>query len=175
MRIVNRLSDAWAALMGRPTSEVRDIRDEMVSINRELAEVRLDLADARQALSSCRRAIEEADSGQIHALNDPLENLFVDLASFLSQLKMLAALMDSGHEIAGNSAMALARQLVEALEKAGMEPIAAFGKEIPFDARTCEALSAGVSFLPEEPVVVRFVGYRYKGRIIRKAMVERTQ
>jgi molecular chaperone GrpE (heat shock protein) len=173
MNLLNRLSDAWAAFMGRPTSQVRDLTDEMVSINRELAETRLELADARRALNLCRRRIEDAEANAGHSSADPLENLFLDLASFLSQLKMLAALMDSGSEIIGNSVMALVRQLIDAVEKAGMEPIAACGKEIPFDPRACEAMAADISFLPEEPVVVRFVGYRYKGRIIRKALVER--
>jgi molecular chaperone GrpE (heat shock protein) len=69
--------------------------------------------------------------------------------------------------------MALARQLTEAIEMAGLEPIAEFGKEVSFDPHMYEPLAADRSFSAGESVVVRFVGYRYKGRILRKALVER--
>jgi molecular chaperone GrpE (heat shock protein) len=174
MGLVKRLSDALSALLGKPTEEVLNTRDEMLSLNRELAEAKLELAESRENLAAYRKKIEEMEVAAPLGMGDPLESVFHDLASFLSQLRMQASLMDAGREISGNSVMVLAKQVLDVVEKAGLEPIAAFGKEVPFDAQTCEPLAADISFLPGEPVVVRFVGYRYKGRIVRRALVERT-
>ena len=171
--VFNRLADAWAALLGKPSTEAQAVRNEMVSMKRELAGIKLDLHDAREALALYRSRIAGRDSEDTHLLNDALEDLFAGIAPALSQLRMQAALMESGRDISATSVMALARQLAEAVELAGLEPIAEFGREVSFDPQICEPLAADLSFSPGEAVVVRFIGYRYKGRILRKALVER--
>jgi molecular chaperone GrpE (heat shock protein) len=173
MRLFTRLADAWCALLGKPSTEAQAMHEELVAIKRELAVIRLDLHDANEALALCRTRIEENGVDAAHRITDPLEDLFTDLAPPLSQLRMQAALLESGRDISAGSVMALARQLAEAVEMAGLEPIAAFGKEVSFDPHTCEPLAADLSFSPGETVVVRFIGYRYRGHIIRKALVER--
>ncbi len=173
MRVFDRLADAWCALLGRPSVETQAVREELVAVKRELAVIKLDLHDATESLALCRARIEENDVEAVHRMNDPLEDLFIDLAPALSQLRMQAALMESGRDISAASVMALARQLAKAVEMSGLEPIAAFGKEVSFDPHVCEPLAADLSFSPGEAVVVRLIGYRYKGHIIRKALVER--
>jgi molecular chaperone GrpE (heat shock protein) len=171
--VFSRLADAWAALLGRPSVETQAVRDELVSVKRELAAIKLDLHEAREALALFRSRISERDDEDAHSLNDALEDLFTGIAPALSQLRMQAALMASGRDITASSVMALARQLMEAVQTAGLEPIAEFGKEVSFDPHMYEPLAADLSFSNGERVVVRFVGFRYKGRILRKALVER--
>lgn len=168
-----RFLDAWAALRGKPSSETRAAQDELVALKRELAAIKLDLHDAREALVLYRSRIADKDSRDEHRMNDALEDLFTGIAPALSQLRMQAALMASGRDISAASVMALARQLTEAIEMAGLEPIAEFGKEVSFDPQIYEPLAADRAFDAGESVVVRFVGYRYKGRVLRKALVER--
>jgi molecular chaperone GrpE (heat shock protein) len=173
MNIRKRLVNAWAALRGRPPAEARELRRELLVLQREFAEVRLELVDSRQAMNLFRKRIEDMGSDTSVPVDDTLEALLEDLVSPLSQLRMQAALLESGRQISGGSVMALARQLVEALENAGLEPLGAFGREIPFDPQTCDPLAADMVFHPGETVVTRFIGYRYRGRILRKALVER--
>jgi molecular chaperone GrpE (heat shock protein) len=173
MKIRNRIANTWAGLLGRPSAEAQELRKEILSIRRELAAVRLELEDSRQALALHRRRIQEMESESRHQDDDATEALFEDLVSTVSQLRMQDALMESGREISGGSIMALARQVVAALEKAGLEPVGVFGREIPFDPQTCEPLASDAVFVPGETVVIRFIGYQYRNRILRKALVER--
>ena len=89
----------------------------------------------------------------------------------LSQLRMQHFLMEAGKDIPSRNIMVLVKQLAEVVEKAGLEPISRSGEEILFDTRIAEPLAADTAFAEGEVVVTKFNGYRYRGRIIRKALV----
>ncbi|MFH1114628.1 MAG: hypothetical protein V1792_11970 [Pseudomonadota bacterium] len=172
MSIKERLSDAWSAVHGKPTSGEHAVQAHVVALKKEIGELRLELTEAREIAAAQRSRLEEiAHTESTRPTVDPTD-LFAGLAAPLSQLRMQAALLEAGKDITGRSVMALAGQLTELLESAGLEPIGATGREIPFDPRTCEPMASGESFQPGELVLVRFIGYGYHGSVVRKAVVD---
>lgn len=175
MRVRERISAAWSALLGRPPREVLKAQHELLSIRRELANARMDMRGAREALNDVRAALDDMESREDFSPDDLLNDLFVAMAAPLSQLRMQNSLMEAGKDISPKSIMALVRQLSDIVEKAGMEPISRAGEQIVFDPRTAEPLTADSAFAAGELVVTKFNGYRYRGRIIRKALVAKRQ
>jgi molecular chaperone GrpE (heat shock protein) len=100
-----------------------------------------------------------------------LEELFERQAAPLSQLRMQAGLMENGQDVDAQDVMALGRKLANAIEEAGLEPIGSPGGTLEFDPDLARPLGAGPDMQRGDPVVVKFVGYRYAGRVIRKALV----
>jgi molecular chaperone GrpE (heat shock protein) len=168
-----RLRNAWGALTGKPSEESLSMAPDVASVKRELAEIQLDLMDARKLLSVQRSTIDELRASLDSGIDHNLERLFREIATPLSQLRMQEALLESGTQVSGASVMALARQVAERVERSGLEPIGSFGETVDFDPQSCEPLSADSSLSWGEEVVIRFIGYRYGGRVVRKAMVER--
>jgi len=80
--------------------------------------------------------------------------------------------MAVGREISGRSVMALANQMIAVLENHGLEPIGVTGEQVAFDPATCQALSAETAFQAGAIVTIRYVGYRYNGRVLRRALVD---
>ena len=172
MRVLDRFDAAWSALLGKPTKETLKARQELVSMRRELAGVRLDLRGARETLADLRSRLEELESDHDeYAPDDRFQDLLEELAAPLSQLGMQYSLMEAGKDIAAKNIMVLVKQLSEITEKAGLEPISRAGEEIVFDTRIAEPLAADTAFAEGEVVVTKFNGYRYRGRIVRKALV----
>jgi len=172
MTIRVRLSDMWSAVHGKPTSGEHAVQAHVVSLRKELGEVGLELAEARDLLAVQRSRLEELASAEKNEPTGALAGLFGSLAAPLSQLRMQASLLESGKEISGRSVMALAAQLADLLESAGLEPIGSTGKETPFDPQTCEPMVSGTTYQIGAAVLVRFIGYAYRGTVVRKAIVD---
>lgn len=172
MTVFDRFINAWLVFTGKPSAEARAAADELISLKSELARLRLDLREAHETVNALRERLQELESHTIRHSSDGMDGLFGTIAAPLSQLRLQDSLMEAGKEISSTSVMTLARHLMNAIETAGLEPIGSCGEEILFDPEQCGPLSADSSFSSGEPVVVRFVGYRYNGRVIRKALVE---
>lgn len=178
MRLVTRLSTVWRALM-RPSSPLQamDEDEPVVGLRRDLAAARLELQEARDALAAERAraaALENAQAAQIRdGIASHLEALFGDLAAPLSQLQMQAALLDAGTAVAASDVMALARRCATVIERAGLEPVGTTGAVIRFDPEVAQPLGTNDQMKPADSVRVRCIGYRYHGRVLRKALVER--
>lgn len=172
MRLRDRFSAAWSAFLGKPSREIKEAREELVSMKSELASVRMDLRGARETLQDLRSRLQELESGTDEfAPDDRFQELLEELAAPLSQLRMQYYLMEAGRDIASRNIMVLVKQVAEITEKAGLEPISRSGEEILFDTRIAEPLAADTAFQEGEIVVTKFNGYRFRGRIIRKALV----
>ena len=167
-----RLADSWAVLTGRPSSGEIALQEEVVTLKRRLGELGLELQDAINTVAAQRTALEERSREESGSDSDGLADLFAALAPPLSQLRMQASLLEAGKDISGRSVMALAVQLADILEQAGLDPIGTNGHPIAFDPRTCDPLVSGTSFTPGSEVTVRIIGYAYKGQVIRKALVD---
>lgn len=176
MTIRQRLSHAWRALMS-PSLLQEEREDELtVTLRRELATTRLELQEMQEALAAARvqiSTLEKAQATQIRdGIESALEQLFTSLAAPLSQLRMQAALLDSGTAVAATDVMTLARQFATMVERAGLEPIGVTGETIAFDPEIAHPLGGGSQIEAGDMVRVRFIGYRYHGRVLRKALVE---
>lgn len=175
MQALDRLLDAWMALLGKPGRELTEAQSQIVALKREVAQLTLDLRQVMETVAAKEERIEELQAIDLDRSDDALGRLLADLAAPLSQLRMQESLISSGKEISGLSVMKLAQQLAGLIERAGLEPIGETGGIIPFDNRCCEPLGAASDLEPGQNVTVRFVGYRRKDMIVRKALVERSR
>jgi len=173
VNILDRIAQAWQALLGRPTRSETDAQAEIVSLRRRLGETTLQLHESEQMLNFQKSQMEHLGSTLDCCENDPLDSRIEDLVASLSQLRMQGSLLQAGTEISGRSVMALAGKLADSLEKAGLEPVGITGAEIEYDPEACEPLSTASAFVAGETVIVKFIGYRYRGRLVRKALVQR--
>lgn len=170
------LSKAWQALI-RPALPQEEQEDERtVTLRRDLASTRLELQEVQEALAAARAqitALEKAQTTQIQeGIESALEKVFTPLAAPLSQLRTQAALLEAGTPVAAADVMTLARQFVTMVERAGLEPIGVPGEMIAFDPEIAQPLGGDSRIAAGDMVRVRFIGYRYHGRVLRKALVE---
>jgi len=186
MSLIKRLAAAWKVIRGRAPhpdplleEEREQIRDDegTMSLRRQLAAARLDLQEARDALAAERSRRAAVEGGQTAAVREAVESrqeaLFTQLAAPLLQLRMQDALLEAGRDVAARDVMAVARSFTDAVAAAGLEPIGMPGEKVRFDPETCQMLSGGEAPARGQEVLVRFPGYRYNRRVLRKALVER--
>ena len=170
MQLMQRLSTAWRALVcpAPPPAAMDD--EPAVALRRDLAATRLALQEAQAALATERArlaALEQAQAAQVRdRVASQLEALFATLAAPLSQLRLQAALLDVGTAVAATDVMALARRCMAEIECAGLEPIGATGEVVQFDPALAQPLTERAQIGPGDTVRVRFVGYRYHGRVL---------
>jgi molecular chaperone GrpE (heat shock protein) len=172
MSILSRLDDTWRTLRGRASQRESAMYDELVTLRRKVGHLELELKKAGDKVAIQRSRLDQLEALSPAASANGLEKMFQDLAAATSQLRMQASLMTRGREISGRSVMALANQLIEVLENHGLEPIGVTGEKVAFDPVTCQALSADASFQAGAIVTIKFVGYRYNGRVLRRALVD---
>ncbi len=172
MGVRDRMKRAWNGLLGRTHRELEAERERALSLARETAALKLELDDLRATEARLKERLRDMEAAHMNGDSGSVDNLFADLSGPLSQLRMQSGLMDAGREISAASVIAVARRVADTVENAGLEPIHAFGAEIPFDPITCEPLTAGRTFSSGEGVMVAFIGYRHNGRVIRKALVQ---
>ncbi len=170
MNLVERIADAWQVLLGKPSHGEALAAEEIASLKRTGANLTLELQEARTAVASLRGMVEEMEERA--GATDPLEEIFAQVAGPLSQLRLQESLIAVGKQISGKSVMALASEVAGILEDAGLEPIGSVGEETVFDPALAEPLASGMALSSGAPVVVRFIGYRYEGEVIRKALVD---
>jgi len=172
MAIAQRLAAAWRALLN-PVSQ--DAEDTVLALRRELATVQLERQETRDALERARaqmKALEETIARRVEdRVEARLQEFFANLVAPLSQLKLQEALIASGTEVASRDVMILVRQFTGAVEAAGVEPIGQVGETQAFDPEINQPVGEAI-LTPGAPVVVRFPGYRFRGRVLRKAFVE---
>jgi molecular chaperone GrpE (heat shock protein) len=172
MTISERIINTWAALRGHPTFNEIALQKQIVTLKRQISEQQLELQEAANTVNAQRSKLEELSAQQRETGSNGLGDLYRALAAPLSQIRLQASLLDSGKEISGRSVMALAAQLADLLEQTGLEPIGCVGQTTTFDPQQCEPMITGKSFQPGSDVTVKFVGYRYEGHVVRKALVD---
>ncbi len=68
--------------------------------------------------------------------------------------------------------LVVAKRLIRALEDNGLTLTGNVGESVSFDSNLHDPLSDHISLTPGVPVVVKFVGVSYQGKVICKAGVE---
>ncbi|MEW6348410.1 MAG: hypothetical protein AB1646_05075 [Thermodesulfobacteriota bacterium] len=172
MKITERLVHAWKGLTGQADREIQANIREILSMRSRLAATEIELHKRSVLVSSQKSKLEAIEASRTDSTAAIAEDLFVALAAPLSQLRMQAWLMGSGKEISGRSVMALAAQIASLVQRAGLEPVGEPGERIRFDPELHQPLSAQERIECGASAVVRFPGYRYRGRILRRALVQ---
>ncbi len=141
-------------------SEVEKLKTERDALLDRLARLQAEFDNAR------KRAVREQQEFREFAAADVIKNFLPILDSFERALKANADSNDfrSGVEL-------IYRQLQDALQKSGVQPIVALGQA--FDPRIHEAIEmVDTTEVPDHQVVDELQrGYKYKERLLRPAMV----
>lgn len=155
-------SDAGAA------SETDKLKAERDALLDRLARLQAEFDNAR------KRAVREQQDFREYAAADVIKNFLPVLDSFERALKVAG---DSNSNSNSNSndfrsgIDLIYRQLQDAIQKTGVQPIVAVGQ--PFDPRIHEAVEmVDTNQVPDQHVLEELQrGYKYKDRLLRPAMV----
>ena len=156
---------APASISDRPEvsapSETEKLKSERDALIDRLARLQAEFDNAR------KRAVREQQDFREFAAADVIRNILPTIDSFERALKVGGDSSDfrSGVEL-------IYRQLQDALQKAGVQPIVAVGQA--FDPRLHEAIEmVDTTAVPDHQVMEELQrGYKYKDRMLRPAMVK---
>jgi len=142
-------------------SEVEKLKGERDALLDRLARLQAEFDNAR------KRAAREQQEFREFAAADVIKSILPALDSFERALRAPAGNASDFR----NGIELIYRQLQDALEKAGVRPIAALGQ--PFDPRVHEAVEmVDTTKAPDHQVLDELQrGYKFKDRLLRPAMV----
>ena len=141
-------------------SETEKLKAERDALLDRLARLQAEFDNSR------KRAVREQQEFREFAAADVIKNFLPTLDSFERALKANADASDFR-----NGVELIYRQFQDALQKVGVQPIAAMGQ--PFDPRIHEAIEmVDTTDVPDHHVLDELQrGYKYKERLLRPAMV----
>ncbi len=156
-------SDPTAVAGAGEISETDKLRAERDALLDRLARLQAEFDNAR------KRAAREQQEFREFAAADVIKNILPVLDSFERALKAPAG--DSNSNDLRSGLELIYRQFQDTLQKLGVQPIESVGK--PFDPRAHEAIEMVDTTEAEDHHVLDELqrGYRYKGRLLRPAMV----
>lgn len=147
----------------------------LVELRRDAQALRVDLAERDEQVRRLRAEVEYLRAGEEArtqaALDSLLESLFTGLASPASQLLAQAHILAQGGELRARDVVLVGQQLVDTLEDHGMTALGRAGEETLYDEALHQPLD-DTRLAPGARVTVRFPGFRFRGRVVRKAMVQ---
>ncbi|MBI3945534.1 MAG: nucleotide exchange factor GrpE [Armatimonadetes bacterium] len=145
---------------------------------REARALRLELEERDRALANLKGELERARAGEsarvAAAVSAEWERLAADAAGPVAQLLTQARLLEAeGKPVQAKDVLAVARRLVRVLQEHGLEAVGAVGDAAAFEPNRHEPLGGEAAPAPGEGVVVRLVGIAYRGKVLRKAGVQK--
>jgi molecular chaperone GrpE (heat shock protein) len=151
---------------------------ETDKLKREIQGLSLELEECDRSAKRLKDLIahqREGSASQItESVQSKMEQLLSELATPITQIMTQAHLVDVDKEtVATRDVIVLVKRMVRVLEDHGMELEGQVGDVVPFDPDQHESLSAEVSPIRGERVVVRFRGVSYKGVLLRKAGIDK--
>jgi molecular chaperone GrpE len=154
-------ADVPTGLAAGGASEAEKLKGERDALLDRLARLQAEFDNAR------KRAVREQQEFREFAAGNVIKSLLPVLDSFERALKTSQG--DAGEF--RNGIELIYRQFQDALQKAGVQPIAAIGQ--PFDPRFHEAIEmVDTDAVPDHYVLDELQhGYKYKERLLRPAMV----
>ncbi len=153
--------------------------EALLTAQNGLQGVRLELGESERQVARLQAELERQKSGEQGrvdaASREAIEGLLAAAATPATQLLTQAFLLEhEGTAVQPRDILAVARRLVRALEDHGLQVVAAPGDLVAFDPCVFEPLAGG-TLSDGERVVVRFPGAAYRGKVLRKAAVERVE
>lgn len=170
-----RLGRAWQALRGAtsPPSPTAH-HDHAADLRGQVATLKADLAERDERIARLKREVEivrqQGSAAQQAAADLALEGLARKLAPLLSQLDTMREMQAQGRELRAHDLLTLLGKLGKPLLEIGLQPIGTAGDTAAFDSSLHQRMSGG-EVRPGTPVRVRFVGYRFRDKILTRAMV----
>lgn len=157
-----------------PTTQPQE-DERSLAIERQIQNLRLELAERNQLVDKLKQELERQRTSEndrlTNAVQTQVEQLLSDAAAPVTQLLTQAYLLEQGKPVQAKDVLAVAKRLIRSLEDSGLKIKGSVGETIPFDSNLHDPLSASTSLTPGVPVVVKFTGASYQGKVIRKAGV----
>ena len=161
---------------GRSLSTQPQEDERLLALERQIQDLRLELAERNQLANKLKQELERQRKGEsertITAVQTQVEQLLSDAAAPVTQLLTQAYLLEQGKPVQAKDVLVVAKRLIRALEDNGLTLTGSVGETVSFDSNLHDSLSASTSLTPGVPVVVKFTGVSYQGKVIRKAGVE---
>lgn len=161
-----------------PTAQPQE-DERLLALERQIQNLRLELAERNQLADKLKQELERQRSSEsdrlTNAVQTQIEQLLSDAATPVTQLLTQAHLVSEGKPVQAKDVLAVAKRLTRVLEDTGLTLTSSVGKTVSFDSNLHDPLSASTSLAPGVPVVVKFAGVSYQGKVIRKAGVELCQ
>jgi len=166
-----------SGLFGRKQQATAVEDKRLLKLERDAQSLRLEMEECDRIVESLKKELERQRSNEsariAEAAQAQIEQLLSEIAAPVSQLLTQAYLLEvEGKPVQAKDVLAVAKRLVRALEDNGLKVEGRVGERAPFDPEYHEPLSSDLSPKPGQPVAVRFVGFSYRGKNIRKANVE---
>jgi molecular chaperone GrpE len=162
---IRRLGIALRVLAGGDAGEVSRI-----------AGLEMDLKERDARIERMQREFgierQRADSAASGAVEAGIEDLVRHAASPFANLRAMRARHERGDEVRVADVLRLTDKIEKLFIERGLEPVGAVDDQVPFDSKLHQRMSGG-DVSDGDPVRVRFVGYRFKDKIVAKAMVSR--
>jgi molecular chaperone GrpE (heat shock protein) len=157
--------DTWLRKKPKP---VEDQTERRLALERDLQSLRLELAERDRQLATSREDLERERNRSTtritEAMQAQIERVLTDVAAPVSQLLTQTYLLEVENQpVQAKGVLITAKQLVRVLGEVG--------QVVPYDPNYHQPLSDKVALVPGEPVVIKFSGMSYAGRMIRKAGV----
>ena len=164
---------------GRSPSSQPQEDERSLALERQIQNLRLELAERNQLVDKLKQDLERqrySESNRLtSAIQTQVEQLLSDAAAPVTQLLTQAHLLEQGKPVQAKDVLAVAKRLIRSLEDSGLTLTGSVGETVSFDSNLHDTLGASTSLTPGIPVVVKFVGASYQGKVIRKAGVEPCQ
>lgn len=161
---------------GRSPSTQPQDNERSLALERQIQNLRLELAERNQLVDKLKQELERqrnSESDRITtAVQTQVEQLLTDAAAPVTQLLTQAHLLEEGKPVQAKDVLVVAKRLICALEDNGLTLTGSVGETVSFDSNLHEPLSDRTSLTSGVPVVVKFTGVSYQGKVIRKAGVE---
>jgi hypothetical protein len=170
-----------AACLGSGKSEKSETRpsesESLLKLQSEIAGLQLTIAELRAAQDNQQALLMEAERSRAilaeESANARMNALFSAFASSLAQLALLRSLALQGKEIKTANIFKLITLIEETLAEAGLEQLYHCGETLPFNGEQMSPATSGVNLREGDAVIVRMPGFRYRGKVILKALAEK--
>jgi molecular chaperone GrpE (heat shock protein) len=153
---------------------------ELLELQNKIKALQLDLRDRESKIELLSLELERVRLNQKDLLKENsatvLQDLFSSLAPVVIQLVTKNYLSNLQNKtIQSKDILLITERLIHTLEQNGLKLQGQPGQQVQFDPNLHIPLNAACSIQSGQPVIVRFVGVSYQGKIIRKAGVETTE
>lgn len=151
---------------------------DSVAASAEAQSLRVELLERDRLIQTLKQELERARSGEqerVHEIVEArLERLMSGAAAPVAQLLTQIHLFEAeGKPVQTKDVLAVAKRIVRALEDEGLSILSGVGETVAFDPNYHQPLGTQGPLAQSEKAVVRLVGISYRGKVLRKASVEK--
>ncbi|HHE07333.1 MAG TPA: nucleotide exchange factor GrpE [Chlorobaculum parvum] len=156
--ILRHLFSALKGDDGDDAQAVAELRVELVERDNEIARLKKEYALQRE---QCRAQVERAGG-------EAIEGIASQCAAPLATLSAMQARYAEKGDLNPADLLQLASSFRKILVERGLEEIGTVGQTQPYDPAFHQMLD-GIRPQPGEPVLIRFAGFRFNGKLVAKA------